>query len=442
MLANMQYGASFQTAHNSVIKRTQAVREARPRGRVLRIQCTAKKVLVVGGTGRVGSSTAAALVASDADVEVFLAGRSRENADVAKASWQGLKNAPFVECDIMKPEALAKALDGMDLVVHCGGPFQRRTRCEVLEAAIEAKVDYIDVCDDTDFSKMAKGLHDKAKEAGISAITTTGIYPGVSNLMAAEMLKTATEPKSEGADDEMVMPKPLKLEYSYFTAGSGGAGPTILTTSMLLCGEDVVVYKDGKEVTLPPVSYRNVVDFGPGVGTREVFLYNLPEVASAHKIMGIPSVSARFGTSPGVFNSAMAMMAQLAPKSLLQNESSVKPLVALAAPFVKLADPLVGEVCAMKISLQMDNGQNPTGIYVHKKLSVCVGQATAAFAQNVLEGGTKPGVWYPEEEEAVADKKLLLERASKGAKKFEINKPGWMMESTPMNIGFGFYWEK
>lgn len=27
---------------------------------------------------------------------------------------------------------------GKDLVIHCGGPFQKRTRCEVLEAAIDA----------------------------------------------------------------------------------------------------------------------------------------------------------------------------------------------------------------------------------------------------------------------------------------------------------------
>jgi saccharopine dehydrogenase-like NADP-dependent oxidoreductase len=68
---------------------------------------------------------------------------------------------------------------GKDLVIHCGGPFQKRTRCEVLEAAIDAGVDYVDVCDDMKFAQRAKALHDKAKQAGITAITTTGIYPGV-----------------------------------------------------------------------------------------------------------------------------------------------------------------------------------------------------------------------------------------------------------------------
>lgn len=37
--------------------------------------------------------------------------------------------------------------------------------------------------------------------------------------------------------------------YSYYTAGSGGAGPTILATSFLLLGEEAIVYVDGK-VTL------------------------------------------------------------------------------------------------------------------------------------------------------------------------------------------------
>ena len=65
-------------------------------------------------------------------------------------------------------------------MIHCGGPFQKRTRCEVLEAAIDAGVNYVDVCDDMKFAQRAKALHDKAKQAGVTALTTTGIYPGVS----------------------------------------------------------------------------------------------------------------------------------------------------------------------------------------------------------------------------------------------------------------------
>ena len=43
--------------------------------------------------------------------------------------------------------------------------------------------------------------------------------------------------------------EPLRVRYTYYTAGSGGVGPTILETSFLLAGTDVVVYRDGKRVS-------------------------------------------------------------------------------------------------------------------------------------------------------------------------------------------------
>ena len=44
--------------------------------------------------------------------------------------------------------------------------------------------------------------------------------------------------------------QPARLRYSYYTAGSGGVGPTILETSMLLAGEEVVAYRDGQKASL------------------------------------------------------------------------------------------------------------------------------------------------------------------------------------------------
>lgn len=94
-----------------------------------------------------------------------------------------------------------------------------------------------------------------------------GIYPGISNLMAAHMISIARREydsewrmkihsgKSESENGEMPAPlrgepvEPLRVRYTYYTAGSGGVGPTILETSFLLAGTDVVVYRDGKKVS-------------------------------------------------------------------------------------------------------------------------------------------------------------------------------------------------
>ena len=88
---------------------------------------------------------------------------------------------------------------------------------------------FVDVCDDNDYAARAKAdYHEKAKAAGVPAITSGGIYPGVSNVMAAHMVSTArreydTEGHFVGKDgankSEAVQPK--KLQYFYYTAGTG-----------------------------------------------------------------------------------------------------------------------------------------------------------------------------------------------------------------------------
>lgn len=60
-------------------------------------------------------------------------------------------------CDLRHPSES----QGVDLLVHAAGPFQRRTECNVLEACIAAGVPYMDVCDDADYSQRAKKLHQK-----------------------------------------------------------------------------------------------------------------------------------------------------------------------------------------------------------------------------------------------------------------------------------------
>lgn len=86
-----------------------------------------------------------------------------------------------------------------------------------------------DVCDDNDYAARAKAdYHEKARAAGVPAITSGGIYPGVSNVMAAHMVSTARREYDQdghfagkdGADKEGAV-EPKKLQYFYYTAGTG-----------------------------------------------------------------------------------------------------------------------------------------------------------------------------------------------------------------------------
>ncbi|XP_057456753.1 uncharacterized protein LOC130747749 [Lotus japonicus] len=388
------------------------------------------RVLVLGGTGRVGGSTATALSNLCPSLQILVAGRNREKGEALVAKLGG--NSGFARVDINDANSLETALKDVDLVVHAAGPFQQAERCTVLEAAINTKTAYLDVCDDTTYASRAKSFMDQALAANVPAITTGGIYPGVSNVMAAELIRAA---ESESQD------KPERLRFYYYTAGTGGAGPTILATSFLLLGEEVVAYNKGEKIKLKPYSGMLNVDFGKGIGKRDVYLLNLPEVRSAHEILGVPSVSARFGTAPFFWNWGMEVMTKLLPSEFLRDRNKVGRMVELFDPVVRAVDGIAGERVSMRVDLECSSGRNTIGIYSHRRLSVSVGIATAAFALAILEGNTQPGVWFPEEPQglSIEARGVLLERASQGAFNFVMNRPPWMVETNAKELGLGIY---
>ncbi|XP_021279391.1 uncharacterized protein LOC110413016 [Herrania umbratica] len=388
------------------------------------------RVLVLGGTGRVGGSTATALSKLCPDLRIVVGGRNREKGAAMVATLGN--NAEFAEVNIDNKDSLEAALSDVDLVVHAAGPFQQAQKCTVLEAALETKTAYLDVCDDTSYAFRAKSFKDIAVEANIPAITTGGIYPGVSNVMAAELVRAArSESKGE----------PERLRFSYYTAGSGGAGPTILATSFLLLGEEVVAYNKGQKIKLKPFTGMLNVDFGKGIGKRDVYLLNLPEVRSAHEVLEVPTVSARFGTAPFFWNWGMEAMTKLLPAEFLRDRSKVQQLVQLFDPLVRAVDGIAGERVSMRVDLECSDGRNTLALFSHRRLPVLVGTATAAFALAILEGSTQPGVWFPEEPEGIAieAREVLLKRAAQGTISFVMNKPPWMVETDPKELGLGIY---
>ncbi|CAA6662148.1 unnamed protein product [Spirodela intermedia] len=403
-----------------------------------------KKVLILGGTGRIGSSTARALTEIyPPSAFISLAGTGEEKASSVLSTLG--ENAKFVEVDIDNKKSLEAALDVLTFLsflrffcIRCGlgcscaGPFQRAENCNVLDIAISTKVNVLHSL-----------LHATAVAADVPAITTAGIYPGVSNVMAAELVRAARSDRRSG--------EPARLRFFYFTAGTGGAGPTILATSFLLLGEDVEAYNKGEKIKLKPYTGMMNIDFGKGIGKRDVYLLNLPEVSSTHKVLGVPTVSARFGTAPFFWNWGLIAVGNLLPAEFLQDRSKVQKLVQIFDPIVRATDALVGERVSMRVDLECSNGLSTLGIFSHRRLSVSVGVSTAAFALSVLEGNSQPGVWFPERYGfsctgcptqrgiPIEAREVLLRRASQGTINFMMNKPPWMVETDPKELGLGIY---
>jgi saccharopine dehydrogenase-like NADP-dependent oxidoreductase len=139
------------------------------------------KILALGGTGGMGMNAVKNIIANNWCHEIVIAGI---NGDAAKnfAKTAGAR-ASWMRVDITEEASLLKSMKGIDLVMNTTGPYYRFGGT-VLNAAINAGCDYIDVCDDWEPTLDMLALHTEAREAGITAIVGMGATPGISNMLA------------------------------------------------------------------------------------------------------------------------------------------------------------------------------------------------------------------------------------------------------------------
>ena len=291
------------------------------------------KVLVIGGSGRVGGSAVRSLSKSFGEnIELRVGGRSKEKWEEYRSRVGRNVPATFVEMDIYDSTSLSKAIAAHDLIIHTAGPFQQLRNPVVLDTALEKGKLYIDVCDDIALSRLCgdSKYQTLAKSNGASAVISTGIWPGASSLLCQELIH-----RSGGVDEVN------NVTFSFFTAGSGGAGQTSLTATFLILGENVLVYRDGERVYYKSATDLRRADFGRGIGVREVVRLNLIECEST-AVCGVRNVETFFGTAPTLWNSLFVLMAQLMPQSLLQDRYWMTALAGLSLPLVRVVDAFVG----------------------------------------------------------------------------------------------------
>ena len=355
---------------------------------------TPKRVLVVGGSGRVGASTVRWIdrltKTEQLPVELAIGGRRRASFDAAakRLGAKGVDAIKFVQLDLDDAASLERAVAGRSLVVHTAGPFQQRTDPTLLKACIAAGVPYCDVCDELELSRAAKKL-----TSDVPAVISCGIWPGASALLAAR----AAERLGKPLDD---------LDFSFFTSGTGGAGPTIVSATFLLLCTPAAVYADGALVEKEPWTERRTADFGPGVGARDVYLLDNPDVPTCAEALGARSASSSFGTAPAFWNDLFGAM-KLLPRSLLADRGAMQNLADFSMPVIRAVDALVGGVNAMRVDARAADGAAVTLRVAHGDLEDCVGQATAAFGMELLRGGVAPGCWYPAELPVAARDRIL-----------------------------------
>jgi saccharopine dehydrogenase (NAD+, L-lysine-forming) len=141
------------------------------------------QVLVLGGTGGMGQGVARDLIKQERIGKVILGDINTDPGRVQE-KLRASGKVSLKKIDVNDHKGLVEAIRDADVVVNCAGPFYK-TAVAVARAAVEAKVHYIDICDDYEATEIlfASDIDPAAREAGITVLTGMGSDPGTNNVI-------------------------------------------------------------------------------------------------------------------------------------------------------------------------------------------------------------------------------------------------------------------
>ena len=335
------------------------------------------QILIIGGTGRIGSNVARDLV-------------NRTRGEITVTGRHPIPNlsvpVKFLSLELNDTEGLQTAINAADLVIHCAGPFHYRD-AKVLKICIDRGVNYLDVSDHRSFTRKALTYGDAAAKAGVTAIVNTGVFPGISNSMSRQGVEYFDEPES--------------LYLSYVVSGSGGAGITVMRTTFLGLQESFLAWLDGEWKSVKPYSDRTLILLPPPFNQVGVYWYDVSETFTLAKSFPVKTVVTKFGSHPDFYNHLTWMVARWVPQKLLQNPLAIEFLAKVSYEMTVISDRFTGIGIAMRVEVKGKKAGKPAhycATFIHENTAVAAGCGTGAIAELILAGELhKPGVWPVEQ---------------------------------------------
>jgi short subunit dehydrogenase-like uncharacterized protein len=206
-----------------------------------------------------------------------LAGRSKASIEPL-AGELGLESRCFGLDD---SAALARGLDGIDLVLHCAGPFSATSR-PMIEACLAAQTHYLDITGEISVFEYAQAQHERARKAG------TVVCPGVGfDVIPTDCVAAALKE---------ALPDATHLSLGFDSRS--GFSPGTAKTSIEGLAQGGKVRRDGKIVAVPLAYSVRKIDFGGG----EKLSMTIPwgDVSTAWYTTGIPNIEVFLPGSPGM----------------------------------------------------------------------------------------------------------------------------------------------
>ncbi|MCP4124051.1 MAG: hypothetical protein GY751_20095 [Bacteroidetes bacterium] len=247
------------------------------------------KVIVVGGAGEMGRRTVEDLAYSPNITHLTVADINYKEAQNITRDLVATNVEIYPkELDALQHDYLVEVISDHDLVVSSIGPynvFEER----MVEACIEAGVDYLSICDEWDVvHKVTRKYDEPAREKGIKIICGMGASPGITNIAAKHL-----------ADQ---MDKVDKIDISVWLPLDTGAGKAAIEHGINIMTGDMMVWRKGRKHLIQACTETVSKEFPAGIGTEELWNMGHSEpVTLPRAISGVNEVNFYMGFGLGSF---------------------------------------------------------------------------------------------------------------------------------------------
>ena len=141
------------------------------------------RAIVLGGAGGMGQGVARDLI-KQGSVTAVVIGDLYPDPERLAPKLRDSEKVTLVKMDVNDHQGMVNAFKETDVIINCAGPFYK-TAVPVARAAVEARVNYIDICDDYEGTEILfnSEIDEMAKKAGITVLTGMGSDPGTNNVL-------------------------------------------------------------------------------------------------------------------------------------------------------------------------------------------------------------------------------------------------------------------
>ena len=336
-------------------------------------------VVVIGAGGRQAQAMLAA-AARGTDVARWLA-IDRAWRPETLAATRALGMHTREQDPLAEGGTLDMLMRSTAIVANLAGPYYR-TGFTVLDAAIAAGTDYLDICDDADITVPILSRDDAAKAAGVTAIIGLGSTPGVSNIL----IRLAVD-HLNGADD-------VEIAWVVDAKDMTEAATKHFWHCFNLVDFDGTVHP----VPLPGEMDSRVVDFPGSVGRQTVVKLAHPEPLTVPRFLPVKRAVNYGAIAPIDAHAVAAALAAVADEQ--QPGSTEQRTDMLVRAFQQFLTRFKGGE-RIGSGLQIDVHTNGNGLRYASGADTSMEEATgvpaAAGVIMLAEGDTpRGGVFAPE----------------------------------------------